>query len=222
MVQNAINQMGGMQAVQDQVNANGGMEGGGLQALMQQFMGGGGAARPSYIKPKHNEVYECKDMATLKTIISETSGVIVDFYMDRCPPCEMLKPKFAQMAASNNNDKIAFVKVNGPKCRDMYDFVKAPGEQGGFPTVVTFLFEEKKRYICGADVGAIESALGELYQMLDSKSVQHIVMKFKQFRPMNLMPVSFSSTSNADKMKTLIQKFVASTPDTCKNFDKWL
>jgi hypothetical protein len=39
---------------------------------------------------------------------------------------------------------------------------------------------------------------------------------------MNLMPVSFSAANNADKMKVLIQKFVASSPETTKNFDKWL
>jgi thiol-disulfide isomerase/thioredoxin len=118
-------------------------------------------------------------MATFKTIIETTPGVMVDFYMDRCPPCEMLKPKFASMAAGNTNEKIAFVKVNGPNCRDMYDFAKPANERGGFPTVVTFLFNEKKRCIIGADMSAIEKALGEMYQMLDSKSTSHLSMKFK-------------------------------------------
>ena len=39
-----------------------------------------------------------------------------------------------------------------------------------------------------------------------SKSSQHMSMTFKQFKPMNRLPVGFTATGQIDKMKEFITK----------------
>ena len=65
--------------------------------------------------------------------------------------------------------------------------------------------EQSDKFV-GADENKFNSALGKLNDVLNSKSSQHMSMQFKQFKPMNKLPISFAATGQMDKMKQFIKE----------------
>ena len=44
---------------------------------------------------------------------------------------------------------------------------------------------------------------------LSGKASEHMNMRYKQFKPMNRLPMSFTATGQIDKMKQMIRTFVS-------------
>lgn len=79
----------------------------------------------------HNIVYT--DAAGYEDKIKGNEMVIVDFYSDDCPPCEMLAPIFERMAQLHGN-RIRFVKIKREENRE---FARGIGVTGS-PTVLFY------------------------------------------------------------------------------------
>jgi len=51
-------------------------------------------------------------MSQLKKIFEDHPGLIVDFWRPGCRPCDMIKPTFESLAASNENPNLVFARCN--------------------------------------------------------------------------------------------------------------
>jgi hypothetical protein len=58
--------------------------------------------------------------------------------------------------------------------------------------------------------------------MTQSKAGTHHQMQFKQFKPMNRLPVGFTATGQIDKMKEFISKLVTSASVKVNHLQTWL
>lgn len=174
-----------------------------MQNLMRQFGGGGAAATPPPPMPKKGEVCQISSNSQLSTIIKEYSGVIIDFWSPRCPPCMRFKPIFEANARANQNEKIAFCAVQTDENRD----ISMAFQVSSIPQFNFILNGEESDKFVGADENKFSAALAKLQQVLNSKSSEHGHMSFTQFKPMNKKPTSFAATGQMDKMKQFIKNF---------------
>jgi len=92
----------------------------------------------------------------LRTLLSNTTYLIVDFYATWCPPCKAIAPVFTQLSTSASQDgKLGFAKVNVDEQREV-------AGQYGIQAMPTFLvFKEGKvvETIKGANPPALKSAV---------------------------------------------------------------
>lgn len=95
----------------------------------------------------------------------------------------------------------------------------------GIPQFNFFLKGEQTAVFKGADEPKFRQHLGELYKALGSKANEHMMLEFKQYKPMNKMPIAFESAGNIDKMKDFIRKFAQTSEKEVKsttNIIAWL
>ncbi|KAI0205301.1 thioredoxin-like protein, partial [Astrocystis sublimbata] len=91
----------------------------------------------SPIPETSGKVYKIANVAELRTILSSTTHVVVDFYADWCPPCRAIAPIFSKMADDYSAEgQLAFVKVN-------VDHVNDVAKQYNVTAMPTFVFFEK-------------------------------------------------------------------------------
>ena len=70
--------------------------------------------------------------------------------------------------------------------------------------------EESDKFV-GADENKFRAALIKLQSALSGKASEHMSMTFKQFKPMNRLPTSFSKTGMLDKMKQFVRTFATNS-----------
>ena len=69
----------------------------------------------------------------------------------------------------------------------------------------------------GADEPKFRQNIGIIYKALSGKASEHINCEFKQFKPMNKLPVSYDSAGNLDKMSDFIKKFAQQSEKEVKS-----
>jgi hypothetical protein len=70
--------------------------------------------------------------------------------------------------------------------------------------------EESAKFV-GADEIKFRGALGNLQMALSGKAQEHMNQSYKQFKPMNRLPMSFAATGQKDKMKTFLRNFTVNS-----------
>ena len=68
--------------------------------------------------------------------------------------------------------------------------------------------EQSDKFV-GADEVKFRNALAKLQGALSGKASEHMNMQFKQFKPMNRLPTSFTATGQIEKMKQFVKKFAS-------------
>lgn len=84
--------------------------------------------------------------------------------------------------------------------------------------------EENDKFV-GADEIKFRNALGKLQAALSGKAGEHMQQSYKQFKPMNRLPVSFGQTGQMDKMKQFIRNFATNSASKVKstaNLMSWI
>ncbi|KAJ2997970.1 hypothetical protein NUW58_g469 [Xylaria curta] len=88
----------------------------------------------SPIPETSGKVYKIAEAAELRSVLSSTTYVVVDFYADWCPPCRAIAPIFSKLADDHaSNGQLAFAKVN-------VDHVKNIAAQYNVTAMPTFMF----------------------------------------------------------------------------------
>ncbi|KAJ8122681.1 hypothetical protein ONZ43_g1186 [Nemania bipapillata] len=88
----------------------------------------------SPIPETSGNVYKIADPAELRTLLSSTTHVVVDFYADWCPPCRAIAPIFSKLADDHSSSgQLAFAKVN-------VDHVNNVAKQYNVTAMPTFMF----------------------------------------------------------------------------------
>jgi len=113
------------------------------------------------------------------------------------------KPKFEMACRGNPNRNIVFCTVECGANRETASAYQVTG----IPQFNFFLKGEQTAVFKGADEVKFRNCLGELYKALGSKANEHMMLEFKQYKPMNKMPIAFESAANIEKMKDFIRKF---------------
>ncbi len=184
----------------------------------------GGAGVPqaaaSYSAPKLGEVCHVSNQAHLAKIIRDSPGVVVDFWSPTCPPCMRFKPVFEGAARANQNKNIVFCAVECDRARDCAQ----ANNVRSIPQFNFFLNGASLATFVGADEIKFRKHLGDLHEATMSKASQHMSMQFREFKPMNRLPVGFTGTANLDKMKEFISKLAVSSAGEVKvdAFRAWL
>lgn len=74
------------------------------------------------------------EAAEFDAVLASTTGVVVDFYADWCPPCRAIAPVFSKLAEEHSSKgQLAFVKVN-------VDHVKNVAQRYNISAMPTFVF----------------------------------------------------------------------------------
>ena len=162
-----------------------------MAQLMQQFAGMGGQQQQpqTFQQPKLGEVMQITSLAHLQYLIKEQPAVIIDFWSPTCPPCMRFKPVFEATAAGNTNPKIVFCAVNVQSSQDIGNAFHVRS----IPQFNFYLNGQEHTKFVGAHEDKFRTALGELHRETASKASQHMQLEFKQFKPMNLLPVCFTN-----------------------------
>lgn len=197
-----------------------------MAQMMQQFMGGGGGfgqqQQPqSFPKPQMGQVMQVTSLAHLTVLIKEQPAVIIDFWSPTCPPCMRFKPMFESMANANQNPKIVFCAVNVQQSQD----IGGAFQVRSIPQFNFYMNGKEHTKFVGADENKFRTALGELHKETSSKAGSHMNLEFKQFKPMNLLPVCFTNQGQIDKMKEFILTFAKKSEKDVKStneLNKWL
>lgn len=167
-------------------------------------MGGAGAGQPTAPEqPKLGEVLQITSLPQLQAIIKDYQGVIVDFWSTRCPPCMRFKPIFEGYARANKNKNIVFCGVETDKNRD----TAMAFQVSSIPQFNFFFGGNQMVKFIGADEAKFRAAFDQLTTLAGSKASTHSQLHFKQFKPMNLMPMCYTSAGQIDKIKEFVMKF---------------
>lgn len=180
-----------------------------VRQMMQQYgMGGGmpgmgGGAAAGNQEPTHNEVVQINSLVQLQKIIKDYRGVVIDFWSPRCGPCMRFKPTFEGAAKANTNKNIIFCAVQTDNNREAAIAYSVQS----IPQFNFILDGQESTKFVGADPNKFSQALAVLQSALSGKAFEHMSMKYKQFKPMNLLPIKFENQGQINKMKEFIQKF---------------
>ncbi|KAG8411630.1 hypothetical protein J3458_015692 [Metarhizium acridum] len=88
----------------------------------------------SPIPETSSNVRKISELSELKSLLSSTTYVVVDFYADWCPPCRAIAPKFSKLADEYaSKGQLAFAKVNVDHCKGVAKHYK-------ITAMPTFLF----------------------------------------------------------------------------------
>ena len=99
------------------------------------------------------------------------------------------KPVFENTAKGNKNKHVVFCAVN---CESARDVAQAHNIRS-IPQLSFFLNGKEHAKFVGADEHKFRQHLSELHQQTMSKAGSHFSMSFKQFKPMNRLPVGFTA-----------------------------
>ena len=66
--------------------------------------------------------------------------------------------------------------------------------------------QEHTKFV-GADENKFRTALGQIIEVLSGSASKHANLQFKQFKPMNKLPTTFTARGQMDKMKQFIKNF---------------
>jgi len=99
------------------------------------------------------------------------------------------KPIFENTAKGNQNKKIVFCAVETDRCQDCAQAFQVRS----IPQFNFFLHGKEHTKFVGADEAKFRSALGDLHKATASKANDHMSFTFKQFKPMNRLPVGFTA-----------------------------
>lgn len=135
------------------------------------------------------EVMQISSLAHLQLLIKEQPAVIIDFWSPTCPPCMRFKPIYENMAAGNQNPKIIFCAVNVQQSQDIGNAFHVRS----IPQFNFYLNGKEHTKFVGADENKFRQALGDLHKETASKAAQHMQLEFKQYKPMNMLPVCFTN-----------------------------
>ena len=113
------------------------------------------------------------------------------------------KPTFEGLARANQNEKIVFCAVETDNNRE----ASMAFQVSSIPQFNFFLNGEESSKFIGADENKFRAALLKLMEALSGKASEHMSLTYKQFKPMNKLPMSFSATGQMDKMKQFIKNF---------------
>merc|ERR1711935_281637 len=103
-----------------------------------------------------DKVVELKTLDEYNEAIKETC--VIDFTASWCPPCQRIKPVFAEMSKEDDNTNIKFYKVDVDENKDA-------SEAAGIEAMPTFHFYkegEKKETLRGANVEKIKEQVAAL------------------------------------------------------------
>ncbi|KAB5563238.1 thioredoxin [Coniochaeta sp. 2T2.1] len=93
-------------------------------------------------------VHKITSAAEFDALLSSTSGVVVDFYADWCPPCRAIAPIFSKLADEHaSKGKLAFAKVNVDHVKD----IAGRYQVSAMPTFIPF--------VSGKPVGVVVEGL---------------------------------------------------------------
>lgn len=138
---------------------------------------------------------------------------MVDFWSPSCGPCMRFKPIFESTASANQNTKIVFCAVNVQQSQEIAGAF-------GISSIPQFNFylggKEHTKFV-GADENKFRQTLGLLHKETASKAGSHMQMEFRQFKPMNLLPVCFTTQGQIDKMKEFIINFAKTSEKDVKS-----
>ena len=87
------------------------------------------------------------------------------------------------------------------------------------------LYGEQQAVQVGANEVKFRENCAVIYKALSGKSSGHMHQEYKQFKPMNKLPVSFENQGQLAKMKEFIQKFTMQSEKEVKsiaNLKQWL
>lgn len=168
------------------------------------MMGGGmgGAQTASLPEPKLGEVLQIQNNAHFQKTIAGHKAVIVDFWGSYCGPCIQFKPTYEGCAQYNKNPSLVFCSVQTDKERD----VAQAHNIMSVPTFHFYLNGKLHAQFTGANKQKFMDNLAELNRITGSKANDHYTMSFRQFKPQNKLPMSFTSPGHQDKMKEFIGK----------------
>jgi thioredoxin-like negative regulator of GroEL len=82
-----------------------------------------------------------------------------------------------------------FCTVNTQQCRD----ISAAFKVSSIPQFNFFLNGKENEKFVGANEDKFRKALSTLHKELSNKAGEHMQLEFKQYKPMNLMPVCFTN-----------------------------
>ena len=139
-------------------------------------------------------------LAHMQLLIKEQPAVVVDFWSPSCPPCMRFKPVYENTCRANQNPKIVFCAVNVQQSRD----IGMAFQVQSIPQFNFFIDGKEHTKFVGADENKFRQAIGELHKVTSSKAGEHMHLDFKQFKPMNRLPVCFTNKGALEKMKTFI------------------
>ncbi|KAF2004183.1 thioredoxin-like protein [Amniculicola lignicola CBS 123094] len=108
----------------------------------------------------------------LRTLLSSTDYVVVDFYASWCPPCKAIAPFYGSLDTTNSAPgKLQFVKVNVDEQQDI-------ARQYGITAMPTFLVLKGKgsgkveKTIRGADTRSLKGAVDEVVKELRNVEIE--------------------------------------------------
>jgi len=131
------------------------------------------------------------------------------------------KPVYENTARANQNPKIVFCAVNVQQSRD----IGMAFQVQSIPQFNFFIDGKEHTKFVGADENKFRQALGELHKVTSSKAGEHMHLDFKQFKPMNRLPVCFTNKGALEKMKSFISQFAKVSENDVKstaNLMAWL
>lgn len=145
---------------------------------MQNFMGGPPPAAKK-TEPELGEVCDIISLNQLKKIIEDYPAVIVDFWGEGCPPCQKIKPVFANLAKANENENLVFCACTS---RDAPDAAQHFGIRA-IPNFIAFHNGKQYKNFKGANEPLLCQTIAELSDMIPQgkvvKAKQHDKLQFK-------------------------------------------
>ena len=111
-------------------------------------------------------------------------------------------PTFEALAKENKNSNIVYCAVETDKARD----AAMANNVSSIPQFNFYFNGKEYTKFVGANEAKFKQHLGELQAMSSSKAAFHSSMNFRQFKPMNKLPVGYTTTGQIDKMKEFIGK----------------
>ena len=110
------------------------------------------------------------------------------------------KPTYESAARANRNKHIVFCAVQTDNNREAAQAFQVQS----IPQFNFILNGEESDKFVGANEHSFRSALGKLQLALSGRASEHMNQQYKQFKPMNRLPMSFTATGQVDKMKQFI------------------
>ena len=138
--------------------------------VFPQMLGGDNNLNFNNSNPQNNngeghKIIEIRNFEDFFEVIERTEGVVIDFYSLSCPPCQMIKPIFAEIAENNHNKNLVFCCCDVNVARDV-------ASQLEIQSIPTFCFYYKLDLIhrfSGANQTELREQIEKLRGMVSEK-----------------------------------------------------